>query len=87
MAIVTVIVYTKPGCPQCDQTKRLLTAGGVEFAENDVTKSENGRLAVEHLGFSSLPVVSWLHDRQWQHWSGFRVDRIKAIIAAKKGEL
>lgn len=31
-----VIVFSKPNCVQCDQTKRLLTRGGISFHEVNI---------------------------------------------------
>lgn len=36
---MTVTVFTKPHCPQCDATKRQLTKLGVPFETVDLTQN------------------------------------------------
>lgn len=75
---MTITVYTKPKCPQCDAVKDWLKKGGVEFETRDVTADDEAREAVLSLGYMAAPVVVAGSD----HWSGFRPDRLKALIAA-----
>ena len=50
-----VTVYTKPNCPQCDQTKRLLTRDNVKYDEEPIGDEER-QLFLGH-GFMSAPIV------------------------------
>lgn len=72
---MSVILYTKPQCPQCDATKRSLAKHGIAYELVDVTAGPAARDAVVALGYSQAPVVV-AGDR---HWSGFRPDRIREI--------
>jgi glutaredoxin-like protein NrdH len=70
-----ITVYSKPSCPGCDATKRLMDKLGIDYDEHDVTTDEYAMAYIKELGFSSAPVVVTDDDS----WSGFRPDRIDAI--------
>ena len=54
-----VELYTKPNCPNCKKTKRMLKFGKIEFKEIDVTEDEKAFDFVKNeLGFSQLPVIN-----------------------------
>jgi glutaredoxin-like protein NrdH len=74
----SITVYSKPACPQCDATKRHLTTKGVEFEVVDITQDNAAREAVLALGYSSAPVVV----SGSTHFSGFRPDKLNAVIDA-----
>ncbi|MDM2175292.1 glutaredoxin-like protein NrdH [Mycobacteroides abscessus] len=71
-----VTVYTKPGCIQCEATKKALKKNGVPYTIRDVTVDAAARDAVMKLGYSAAPVVV---TAEGDHWAGFRPDRLKAI--------
>lgn len=71
-----VTVYTKPGCIQCEATKKALKKNGVPYTIRDVTVDAAARDAVMKLGYSAAPVVVTIGG---DHWAGFRPDRLKAI--------
>ena len=73
----SVIVYTKPACPQCDATKRALDRAGVSYQAIDVTSTPEAADMLRDLGYATLPVVMVGE----QHWSGFRIDRLRALSA------
>lgn len=71
---MTVRVYTKPHCSQCDMTKKKLDSLGIPYEVEDLT--EEGNLeAAKALGHTSAPVVVVGEES----WSGFRPDRINEI--------
>lgn len=70
---MSIVVYTKPGCPQCDATKRKLTGLHVPYRTVDVTGDPAARETVLALGYTTLPVV--IGD-DGSHWAGFRPDRL-----------
>lgn len=78
---VSITVYTKPSCVQCNATKRALAKAGLEYQEVDLTEDAEALEAVKALGYQSAPVVFADGD----HWSGFRPDKIKslAVVAAE----
>lgn len=71
----TVKVYSLPSCVQCESTKRVLKSIDVEFEEIDMSQDPIALEMVRSLGYTSAPVVISGED----HWSGFRMDRIKAL--------
>ena len=73
----TVTVYTKPTCVQCTATKKALDKAGVlGYRLVDITEDPDARDFVMSLGYTSAPVVVAGNE----HWSGFRPDRIKAVV-------
>ncbi len=77
---MSIVVYTKPGCPQCDATKRQLTQLHVPHRSLDVTAEPSARDAVLALGYAALPVVMV---NETNHWSGFSPDRIADLAKTK----
>ena len=75
---LSITVYTKPSCVQCNATKRALDKAGLAYNEVDLTQDAEALEAVKSLGYQSAPVVFADGD----HWAGFRPDRIKAVAAA-----
>lgn len=73
-----VTVYTKPACVQCTATKKALDKAGIEYSLVDISIDEEARDYVMALGHLQAPVVVTQDD----HWSGFRPDRIRKILAA-----
>lgn len=72
-----ITVYTKPSCPQCDMTKKLLDRLGVEHDTVDVTADPEAHAYVTGLGYQQAPVVV-VGDGE-DHWGGFKVDRLKGL--------
>ncbi len=75
---MTITVYSKPRCPQCDATYRALDKQGLGYRKIDVTEDAEALDFIKGLGYQQAPVVMAGAD----HWSGFRPDRIKAAAAA-----
>src|SRR5690349_11456145 len=75
---MTVTVYTKPACVQCNATYKALEKQGVAVEKVDITLDSEARDYVMALGYLQAPVVVAGND----HWSGFRPDRIKALAGA-----
>lgn len=70
-----VTIYSQPGCPQCNATRRRLARLGVEFIEADVSTDPWALLEVRDLGYRAVPVVV----AGERHWAGFRPDLIDAL--------
>lgn len=75
---MTITVYTKPACVQCNATYRALDKAGVAYDVIDISENPEARDYVMALGYLQAPVVVAGED----HWSGFRPDRIKALADA-----
>lgn len=72
---MSVTVYTKPACVQCNATYKALDKQGIEYSVVDITEVPEACDYVMALGYLQAPVVVAGDD----HWSGFRPDRIKAL--------
>ena len=75
---MTVTVYTKPACVQCNATYKALDKQGIAYEKVDISLDTEARDYVMALGYLQAPVVVAGND----HWSGFRPDRIKALAGA-----
>lgn len=69
---MTVRVFSKPACVQCDATYRALTAAGIPYTTTDLTTNPDALEHVKQLGYMQAPVVV----TDTEHWSGFRPDLI-----------
>lgn len=68
---MTVTVYTTPGCPGCNLTKRQLVKRGHDVDERPLDALED----TMRQRFSTAPVV----DTGADQWDGYRPDRIDAL--------
>ena len=65
---MTITVYTKPACVQCNATYKALDKQGVAYEKVDITSDSEARDYVMALGYLQAPVVVAGNE----HWSGFR---------------
>lgn len=72
-----VTVYTLPSCVQCDSTKSLLDKNNVRYDTIDLSLDADAMEYVRSLGYQAAPVVVAGN----RHWSGFRIEKIKSIVA------
>ena len=72
---MSITLYTKPACVQCNATKKALDRAGLEYSTVDISLDDEARDYVLALGYVQAPVV----EANGEHWSGFRPDRIKAL--------
>ncbi|MCP3424472.1 glutaredoxin-like protein NrdH [Rothia sp. AR01] len=75
---MSVTVYTKPACVQCNATYRALDKRGVAYDVVDVTEDAQALEHIKGLGYMQAPVVVTESD----HWSGFRPDKIAELDVA-----
>lgn len=75
---MSITLYTKPACVQCNATKRQLDKAGLEYDVVDLMEDAEALEAVKALGYQQAPVVMADGD----HWAGFRPDKIKALAAS-----
>ena len=75
---MNIVIYSKPRCPQCDATCRILDQAGVVYQKVDVTLDQQALAYVKSLGYQAAPVVV----TGGEHWSGFRPDRLKTLVNA-----
>lgn len=72
---MTVTVYSKPACVQCNATVRALDKKGIEYDVVDMSQDLDALERVRALGYMQAPVVMAGSD----HWSGFRPDKIATL--------
>lgn len=75
---MSVTVYTKPACVQCNATYRALDKRGISYDVVDVTEDAAALDYIKGLGYLQAPVVV----TEAEHWSGFRPDKIATLEAA-----
>ena len=72
---MTITVYSKPSCPQCEATYRAMDKKGLTYQVVDLTQDAAAFEMVQGLGYMQAPVVI-AGDK---HWAGFRPDQIAAV--------
>lgn len=55
---MSITVYSKPRCPQCDATYRALDKQGVSYEKIDVTQDAESLAFIKGLGYQQAP-ASW----------------------------
>lgn len=73
---MTITVYTKPSCVQCDATKRHLTKLKLKFDTVDITQDQDAFDKVIAMGFQAAPVVVTDDDA----WSGYNPQKINGLV-------
>lgn len=73
---VTVTVFSKANCPQCDMTKRDMDILGISYTIVDITHDDEARERFASQGFRSAPVVQAAD----LTWCGYQPERIKALL-------
>ena len=72
-----ITVYSKPGCVQCDATRRELDKRKMPFSTVDITTNPDALAKVKAMGYRQAPVV--VVGDGTDHWAGFRPDKIEAL--------
>ena len=72
---MSITVYSKPACVQCDATYRALDKRGIDYTVVDISQDLEALEMVRSLGYMQAPVVV----AGDTHWSGFRPDQISAF--------
>lgn len=70
---MSIVVWEKPSCVQCMQTKREFDKRGIVYKVRKLTPKAVDRFI--ELGLTAAPIVE-TDDRRW---GGFRLDRIKSL--------
>jgi glutaredoxin-like protein NrdH len=73
---MSITVYSKPACVQCNATYRALDKVGLDYTIVDISTDPSARDYVMSLGHMQAPVVVAGAD----HWSGYRPDRIRSLV-------
>jgi len=76
---MSVTVYSKPACVQCNATYKALDKKGIAYNSVDVSKDPAALDRLIELGYQQAPVVETVDD----HWTGFRPDKIEELAQAQ----
>ncbi|HLR13274.1 MAG TPA: glutaredoxin domain-containing protein [Burkholderiaceae bacterium] len=74
---MTITVYSKPDCPQCELTKRDMDILGIRYETIDISQQQEELEKLAALGYRSAPVVQTDTDI----WSGYNQDKIKELVS------
>ncbi|PPI88283.1 NrdH-redoxin [Candidatus Pantoea edessiphila] len=69
---MSIIVYFKSNCIQCEATKNAMNRKGIEYKLINIDIQPEAIENLKSLGYYQMPVVITNND----HWSGFRPDKI-----------
>ena len=81
--MITVTIYSKPACVQCNATYRALEKKGIAYETVDLSQDPDALERIRALGYMQAPVV--ITDEE--HWSGFRPDKIEKLAEQGTAEL
>lgn len=75
---MTITLYSKDHCVQCDATKRWLKRNGIDYVE---LHAPDWVRELKALGHQSAPVITVTFPTGVieAHWSGHRPDRLKTL--------
>lgn len=77
---MSITLWTKPGCVQCDATARQFQKRGIIYRTRKLTSKAVDRFL--ELGLTAAPIV----ETDVKRWSGFRLDKIKSLEQHLKTE-
>lgn len=78
---MTIELYSKPACIQCNQSKKTLDKLGLDYIITDVTEDESAYEFVLSMGFRAAPVLV-IKDSDGNildKWSGFNPEKLNAL--------
>lgn len=78
---MTVTVYSKPNCMQCNFTKARLDDLGVEYEVRDITEKPEYLEQVQEMGYSTLPVIKVETVVGTDIFNGFQPDKLEELGA------
>ncbi len=79
---MSIVVWEKPNCVQCTQTKKEFDKRGIQYKTRRLDRSAKAVEKFLELGLLAAPIVE-TDDRRW---SGFRLDKIKSLEYHLKSE-
>jgi len=79
-ALMSIVLWTKPNCVQCEATKRQFDQRGIIYKIRKLTPKAVERFI--ELGLSAAPIV----ETDLKRWSGFRLEKIKSLEMHLKNE-
>ncbi len=77
---MSIVVWEKPSCVQCMQTKREFDKRGIIYKTRKLTPKAVDKFL--ELGLTSAPIV----ETDAKRWGGFRLEKIKSLEFHLKNE-
>jgi len=77
---MSIVLWTKPGCSQCEATARQFDKRGIIYKTRKLTPKAVDRFI--ELGLTAAPIV----ETDLKRWSGFRLEKIKSLEQHLKNE-
>lgn len=78
---MSITVYSKPACNQCDATKRAFDRAGIEIDVVDMTADAEAFEKVKASGALAAPYVEvTFEDGSTDSWAGFQPEKILALV-------
>ena len=78
---MSITVYSKPACNQCDATKRAFDRVGLEISVIDMTQDLEAFEKVKAAGAQAAPFVEVsFEDGSTKSWAGFQPEEILALV-------
>ena len=71
--MISIVVWEKPNCVQCHQTKREFDKRGIIYKTRKLTPKAIERFV--EMGLTAAPIV----ETDAKRWSGFRFEKIKSL--------
>lgn len=79
---MTVVVYSKPACVQCDATYRRLDKFEIEYTIIDISVDTEALQKLVSLGVQQAPYVEVTHaDGRVTAWTGYNPGQIKELAS------
>lgn len=75
--VMSIKIYVKDGCPQCNMTERLFDQLECNFEVINITHNEDAQQRLIKEGWLALPVVKV--EPEGISWSGFQPNNIKKV--------
>jgi glutaredoxin-like protein NrdH len=80
--MMKITLWTKPGCVQCEATKREFDKRGIVYTTRWLNKSPKAVERFIELGLTAAPIV----ETDKKRWSGFRLGKIQSLESHLKTE-
>lgn len=77
---MSIVVYSKPACSQCDSTYRHLDRKKLEYTVIDISEDKGAFDHVMSSGIMSAPLVEVTFESGETHaWGGYNYDEIESL--------
>lgn len=72
---IKIVLWEKPNCVQCMQTKRVMEQEGIQFTTRRLDRSPKAVERFKEMGLMAAPIV----ETDTKRWSGFRLEKIRSL--------